>query len=123
MKYKLIDPAVQTLTGTITAVVSASVVQNSWNMFLGMILGDIIGMFFMIILMLPLTAVFGGFEIMIPLFLVTMSCGMVGGMLGTVEHFSLNQVAFTGALVSLIIFAYVAWSDHKLRGQIRLHEK
>jgi fucose 4-O-acetylase-like acetyltransferase len=118
MKYKLADPTVQILSGTITAIVSASIVQNSWNMFLGMILGNFIGMFFMIILMIPLTIVFGGFEIMIPLFLVTMSCGMVGGMLGTVERISLNQVAFTGALVSLMIFAYVAWSDHKLRGQV-----
>jgi hypothetical protein len=118
MKYQLVDPTVQILSGTITAVVSASVVQNSWNMFLGMILGDIIGMIFMIILMIPLTVIFGGFEIMIPLFLVTMSCGMVGGMLGTVEHISLNQVAITGALVSLMIFAYVAWSDQKLRGQV-----
>jgi hypothetical protein len=118
MKYKLADPTVQFLSGTITAIVSASVVQNSWNMLLGMILGNFIGMLFMFILMVPLTVVFGGFEIMIPLFLVTMSCGMVGGMLGTVEHISLNQVAFTGALVSLTIFAYVAWSDHKFRGQV-----
>jgi fucose 4-O-acetylase-like acetyltransferase len=118
MKYQLVDPTVQILSGTITAVISASVVQNSWNMFFGMILGNFIGMFFMIILMIPLTVVFGGFEIMIPLFLITMSCGMVGGMLGTVEGISLNQIAVTGALVSLIIFAYVAWSDHKLRGQV-----
>ncbi len=118
MKYKFIDPTVQTLSGTITAVTSATIVPNSWNMFLGMILGDIIGMLFMIVLMIPLTVVFGGFEIMIPLFLVTMSCGMIGGMLGTAEHISLNQVAFTGALVSLIIFTYVAWSDHKFNGQV-----
>lgn len=119
MKYKFIDPAVQTISGTITAVVTAAIVQNSWNMFLGMIFGDIVGMFFMIILMVPLTVIFGGFEVMIPLFLVTMSCGMVGGMLGTIEHISLDQVAFTGAIISLIIFAYVAWSDHKLKGQFQ----
>ena len=118
MNYKLADPTVQILSGTITAIISASVVPNSWNMFLGMISGNFLGMFFMFILMVPLTIVFGGFEIMIPLFLVTMSCGMVGGMLGTVEHISLNHVAFAGALVSLMIFAYVAWSDHKLRGRI-----
>jgi hypothetical protein len=118
MKYQLVDPTVQTLAGIITAVISASVVQSSWNMFLGMILGNFIGMFFMIILMVPLTIVFGGFEIMVPLFLVTMLCGMIGGMLGTIESISLNQVAVTGALVSLLIFVYVAWSDHKLRGLV-----
>jgi len=122
MKYKLADPTVQILSGTITAIVSATAVSSSWNMFLGMILGNFIGMFFMIILMIPLTVVFGGFEIMIPLFLVTMSCGMVGGMLGTVEQVSLNHVTLIGAFVSLVIFSYVSWSDHKLKGQVPIEE-
>lgn len=118
MKYYLTDPFVQILSGTVTAIASYAVVPNSWNMFLGMILGNIIGMFLMIVLMVPLTVLFGGFEIMIPLFLVTMSCGMVGGMLGTIEHISQYHVAFIGMFISLALYTYVAWSDHKLKGQI-----
>ncbi len=122
MKYSLIDPLVQTVSGIITASVSAAIVQTSWNMFAGMILGEIFGMLFMLILMIPLTAIFGGFEIMIPLFLITMSCGMVGGMLGTFSQISIYQTAFIGAVISLLIYSYVAWSDHKLKGQT-LYEK
>ncbi len=118
MKYEFTDPLIQTISGTITTSVAAAIVKTSWNMFIGMIVGEIIGMLFMIILMVPLTAIFGGFEIMIPLFLITMSCGMVGGMLGTFEHISLIQATFTGTAISLLIYLYVARSDKKLKGKI-----
>jgi hypothetical protein len=118
MKYNLIDPYLQIFSGTLTAILAAAIIPESWNMFFGMISGGMMGMFFMIILMIPLTAIFGGFEVMIPLFLVTMTCGMVGGMMGSYGNISLYSVALTGAIIALIIYGYVAWSDHKLKGLV-----
>ncbi len=118
MKYNLIDPTVQIFSGMITAIASAAIIPNSWNMFSGMVSGGMMGMCFMIILMIPLTAIFGGFEVMIPLFLVTMTCGMAGGMMGTVGSISLYHVTLTGAIIASIIYGYVAWSDYKLKGLV-----
>jgi hypothetical protein len=116
MKYRFIDPFIQIISGILTTIASSALTSESWNMIYAMLAGGILGMFFMIILMIPLTALFGGFEIMIPLSMVTMACGMSGGMMGTLSNVTTTYAALIGAIIAFVVYGYVAIQDIKLKG-------
>ncbi|MFQ5717855.1 MAG: hypothetical protein ACE5GQ_12255, partial [Nitrospinales bacterium] len=83
------------------------------GMLLGMLAGGLIGMAAQFILMIPLMILFGAFEVMIPLGLIAMPAGMVGGMAATQAQIPDYCAASAGGALGFVIAAIVSYSNQK----------
>ena len=114
MNYKIIDPLVQATSGALVTFAVQLLVPTFWNMMLAMLAGGVCGMILMMLTMIPLMAVLGSFEVMIPMALVNMTVGMLSGMVVTRTPAPAGSLILAGAVTGLIIYGLVWNSNRKL---------
>jgi predicted branched-subunit amino acid permease len=114
MNFKIVDPLIGVFSGALVACVAAQVVPANWNMFAGMLAGMVCGMVLKFPLAFLLMPWFGSFEVMIPLAIIAMTAGMLGGMAAGMTTVSSGWTALAGGMAGLIITAIVARSNRKL---------
>jgi hypothetical protein len=114
MNYKIIDHATAAIVGGMTAVAVAGLTPASWPMFWGMVAGMFAGMLIDMVLALLLMPFLGAFEVMIPLHLVGMFAGMLGGMATAWPNTPWHCLAGGGALTGLAIAYLIGRLNIKL---------
>ena len=118
MSYKIIDPLIAAIIGSLVAITAAKVVPADSNMLLGMLLGGICGIALQIVLMFPLMILFGAFEIMIPFALIAMPVGMMSGMTKAWFNVSISKFTWAGAIFGLFVAIFIYFSNRKIRTQL-----
>ncbi|QPJ65573.1 MAG: hypothetical protein G3M78_09275 [Candidatus Nitrohelix vancouverensis] len=111
MNFKWIDPCVCIASGALIAISASLTIPASTSALGAMFIGGIAGMIAMIPLVILLVPLFGAFEMMIPLHLIAMPAGMLGGMLA--EHSPQFCIAGAGALWGTVIFFIIWFYDRK----------
>ncbi len=108
MKYFYWDFAIGIGAGALIACVSAWAVPGNIHPLAAMFLGGLCGMVVQSFLSIVLLPIFGAFEVMIPLHIIGMLAGMLGGMAASIQnapaYYILSAGAATGFGVALIVF-------------------
>ncbi len=108
MKYLYWDYAIGIGAGALVAGAAAFAVPGNIHPLVSMLLGGMLGMVVQSFLSIVLLPIFGAFEVMIPLHIIGMLAGMLGGMAATIPntpvHCILSAGGATGFGVALIVY-------------------
>lgn len=113
-RFKIFDPIIGALAGGCIAFAVSQLVPAHWNLFAGMIVGSVAGMTLKFVLMIPLIPFFGAFQVMIPLSIIGMLTGMLGGMAAAMGSVPDSWITAGGATLGLAVSALVLLSDKNL---------
>lgn len=90
--------------------------DNSWNMFLAMIIAMAFGMILSMLLWVPAGILFGAMEVMVPLMLTGMVSSMIVGMWAAMHPIQLSVALACGTISGLASINVVWILNNHLRG-------
>jgi len=114
MHYKIIDPIIATLSGGMVAFAAARAVPEDFGLLPGMLAGGFCGMVLQFVLTFLLMPFLGAFEVMIPLSLIGMAVGMMGGMTAAWGGIPVFGITWAGAVSGLFISAIIHYCNRSL---------
>ncbi len=108
------------VVGALAALVSALLVNPTWNMFVAMLLCMILGMLIAVVSgTFVFMRYFGAMEVMVPIMLGGMIAGMVVGMRAAMLPVGVWEAAKLGAGIGLIALLFCAYANYLIRGDQR----
>jgi len=118
--FKILDYIISVLMGTGTLFLVSLVVSESWNMFLAMIMGMVLGIVVLLLAVVLFISVATVFELFPVGMIITMFTGMTTAMVITIV-----EIDFKLMLVATVAFSLFAqfWIDSynmKLKGDVQI---
>ena len=121
--FKLLDYAISLLMGAATVSLVHYVITDSWNMFLAMIVGMMLGTVVLLVSVLVFTPVATAFELFPVGMIITMFTGMGAGMAITMSEIDFRSMFITAVLFSLLAQLAMDLYNRKLKGDVPLDNK
>ena len=109
--------------GTGTVLLAHYVINNTWHMFLAMIVGMILGTTVLLVSILIFTPVATAFELFPVGMIITMFTGMGAGMAITMSEIDFRSMFITAVLFSLLAQLAMDLYNRKLKGDVPLDNK
>jgi len=121
--FKVLDYIISILMGTGTVLLAHYVINNTWHMFLAMIVGMILGTTVLLVSILIFTPVATAFELFPVGMIITMFTGMGAGMAITMSEIDFRSMFITAVLFSLLAQLAMDLYNRKLKGDVPLDNK
>jgi len=118
--FKILDYIISVLMGTGTLFFVSLVVSESWNMFLAMIVGMVLGIVVLLLAVLLFISVTTAFELFPVGMIITMFTGMTAGMAITIVEIDFKLMLFTAIAFSLFAQFWIDLYNMKLKGDVRI---
>ena len=118
--FKVLDYIISALMGTGTLYLVSLVVSESWNMFLAMIVGMVLGIVVLLVSVLLFVSVSTAFELFPVGMVITMITGMTAGMVITIVEIDFKLMLFTAIAFSLFAQFWIDLYNMKLKGDVRI---
>ena len=116
--FKILDYIISVIMGTGTLYLVSLVVSDSWNMFLAMAVGMVLGMVVLLLSVLLFVSVSTAFELFPVGMVITMITGMTAGMVITMVEIDFQLMLFASISFSLFAQLCIDLYNMKLKGEV-----
>jgi len=120
--FKVLDYIISALMGTGTLYLVSLVVSQSWNMFLAMIVGMVLGILVLLVSVLLFVSVSTAFELFPVGMVITMITGMTAGMVITMVDIDFQIMLFAAIAFSLFTQLCIDLYNMKLKGDVKIDQ-
>lgn len=117
---KILDYIISVLMGTGTLFFVFLVVSESWNMFLAMIVGMVLGIVVLLLTVLLFISVTTVFELFPVGMVITMFTGMTTGMIITISEIDFKFMLSATIAFSLFAHFWIDLYNMKLKGDVHI---
>jgi hypothetical protein len=118
--FKILDYIISVLMGTGTLFFVSLVVSESWNMFLAMIVGMVLGIVVLLLTVLLFISVTTVFELFPVGMVITMFTGMTTGMIITIVEIDFKFMLLAAIAFSLFAHFWIDSYNKKLKGDVQI---
>lgn len=118
--FKFFDFAIAALMGVGSLLLVCLAVGSSWNMFLAMCAGMVIGMFVLFVVMLATVSITTLFQLLPVGMLITMPVGMLTAMAAASTGLGFTDMIWPVVLFSLFVQLCIDIYNIRLKGEVRL---
>jgi hypothetical protein len=118
MLFKMLDYVVSVFMGTGTLFLVSLVISESWNMFLAMIVGMVLGIVVLLLTVVLFSFVSTAFEVFPVGMVITMFTGMATGMIITIVEVDFILMLLTTITFSLFVQLWIDLYNMKLKGEV-----
>lgn len=118
--FKIIDYIISVLMGTGTLFLVSLIVSESWNMFVAMIMGMVLGIAVLLLTVLLFVSVSTAFELFPVGMVITMITGMTTGMIITMVEIDFQLMLLATMAFSLFAQFWIDLYNMKLKGDVQI---
>ena len=118
--FKILDYIISVLMGTGTLFLVSLVVSESWNMFLAMIMGMVLGIVVLLLAVVLFISVATVFELFPVGMVITMFTGMTTAMVITIVEIDFKLMLLAAVAFSLFAQFWIDSYNMKLKGDVQI---
>jgi hypothetical protein len=118
--FKILDYMISVFMGTGTLFLVSLVVSASWNMFLAMIVGMVLGIVVLLLAVVLFVSVSTAFELFPVGMIITMFTGMTTGMVITIVEIDFKLMLLAAIAFSLLSQFWIDIYNMKLKGNVQI---